>query len=670
MKSILGGPTFFLASFLVMAGSVAPCLAQPANTPPAAIGAGAPVTSDGDAPIPASAFASRSAFQSARLSPDGKRIALESNNNDGTSIALFDADSLYFLKKININPAQQLEWFSWAGNGRVLFSISEPGEWFGTTIRYTRMFCYDVASDTVSKVGWNTEGPVGDDVLYVDPEGAFVLLSAQKTIYDYPAVWRYQLAPSKRADHGVKVQAPRIGIWDWFADDSGTVRMGFQPITGGKLKIWYRPDPATPLKVIARLGREEDDDRVWDVVRIVSGSDDGYVIEKVEDRRVLRRFNYATRTSGEIVYRNADWDLTSASIGDDGKPVAAYYVDDKQRIVWFDEAMKTVQARLEKAMKDMDVRVISRARDDSRMLVYVGREDDPGSLYIFTKATRTLKFFGNYRPDLTGHSLSRPAAVQYPARDGTKIHAYLTLPAAKTAKPAKGLPLVILPHGGPYGVRDTLSYDDEVQFLASRGYAVLQPNYRGSEGYGEAFEKLGKGQIGRTMQDDLDDGMDWLVKQGIADPARVCVVGSSYGGYAALWAVIRNPERYRCAASFAGVTDWETQLRYDNRFFDKKGRKEWQSWTMGDETTFDFASVSPARQAARLTRPVLLAHGDKDSNVPFSQYKTMRDAAAKAGVPLEPLVFEGEGHGFAKSESEQRWYEALGAFLARHNPAR
>jgi dipeptidyl aminopeptidase/acylaminoacyl peptidase len=227
-----------------------------------------------------------------------------------------------------------------------------------------------------------------------------------------------------------------------------------------------------------------------------------------------------------------------------------------------------------------------------------------------------------------------------------------------------------MPHGGPYGVRDTLDYSDEVQLLANRGYAVLQPNFRGSGGFGEAFAELGKGTIGRQMQDDLDDAVDWAANEGLVDPQRVCLVGSSYGGYAALWGVIRNPERYRCAASFAGVTDFDKQLAYDADYLSRDDRRDWRERIRGADRHFDLDTVSPARQAALLHRPVLLAHGKEDSTVPFNQFETMRNAIERAHVAdAELLVLEDSGHGFATAEDEQAWYDALVAFLAKHNPA-
>ncbi len=256
--------------------------------------------------------------------------------------------------------------------------------------------------------------------------------------------------------------------------------------------------------------------------------------------------------------------------------------------------------------------------------------------------------------------------VDYSARDGTRIRAYLTLPRGREAK---DLPLIVLPHGGPYGIRDTLEYSDEVQLLANRGYAVLQPNYRGSGGFGKSFEDLGKGQIGRQMQDDLDDAMDWAVTEGIADPARVCLVGASYGGYAALWGVIRNPERYRCAASFAGVTDFDKQLSYDADFLSRKGRRAWRERVRGEAEAFDLDTVSPARQAARLTRPILVVHGRKDNRVPFEQFEIMRNAVQKAGVSgAEFVELKDAGHGFTNAADETAWFDALIGFLAKNNP--
>jgi dipeptidyl aminopeptidase/acylaminoacyl peptidase len=279
---------------------------------------------------------------------------------------------------------------------------------------------------------------------------------------------------------------------------------------------------------------------------------------------------------------------------------------------------------------------------------------------------KKLEEVAQYRPELDFRALVSPKPMQYTARDGMVIHGFLTLPRGRDPK---NLPLILMPHGGPFGVRDKLEYNDEVQLLANRGYAVLQPNYRGSGGYGDAFFEAGTGEIGRKMQDDIDDAMDWAVKEGLADPKRVCVVGGSYGGYAALWSVLRNPERYACAASWAGVTDWNKMLRYDRRYLSERVNKRWSARVRGGQAPVDLDAVSPYRLAAQLSRPVLLAHGTKDKRVPIAQYNIFEKAAREAPMPPQTLVIKDEGHSFSKPESAQAWFEALEAFLAKHNPA-
>ena len=618
--------------------------------------------------IATAAFTERSGFEDLKMSPDGNNIALKATTKDGkVHMAVLDAATRTSLHNLVVPARNTLEWFSWAGNRRVLLSLSQLGKIFDTEVRYTRLFAYDLDTRTFNYIGTKGMGISGDDLVYSDPAGQFVLLAIQSDIYEYPSVWRFPLDGT--AGKGAKrVQSAKNNVWSWFADTQGVVRMGFEVLDSGAIKVLYRPSEVADFKTIAKIDTDKEDDDVWDVVRIISGSDEGYVLKKNDSGQVvLRKFDYATRTPGETMFAAPDgWDLTEAQLGQDYRPVAAYYTDDRDRTVWFEPKMKALQARFERALKGSEVQIISRARDGSRMIVWAGSESDPGAIYIYTAKDSKLELLYALKPALDPAQLAVPKPVKFKARDGTELHGYLTLPPGRDPR---ALPLIVLPHGGPYGVRDKLDFDSEVQFLANRGYAVLQPNYRGSTGYGSTFAELGSGQIGRKMQDDLDDAMDWAVAQGYVDRGRVCVVGSSYGGYAALWAVTRNPERYRCAASFAGVTDWNQQLSYDRNYFSRAGNKKWRTRIRGEASGFNLDTVSPARQVSRLTRPVLLAHGEDDTNVPFKQFKLMRDGAAAAKVPIQVLTFADEGHGFDKAEDFTNWLDTLGAFLTKNNPA-
>lgn len=613
--------------------------------------------------IPTSHFAASSPFSTTpTLSPDGRRLLYGMRQGGRTWIGALDVDSGRLIRQIPLQDGQELEWHRWAGNGRILFSISMPTIIYGVPVRYSRLLSIDVESAALSVIG-NQIGIGGEQVVYVEPEGEYVLLTAAPRLFAEPEVWRFRLDGSDT--RGEKVETRR-GVWYWAADDEGVIRLGLG-YENNKLKVWYRKHPGEKLRVVAKI-REGDDEELWDAVRLVAGTDDGMVLEPGPSGRLaLRRFNYATREVGEVIYENPEWDLTDFNLDEDGKPLDVRFTDDVDRVVWLDPDMAKLQSAFEKALGGGQVRILERSRDESRMLVWQGSPSDPGKLYIYTPARRQMEPFTEWRPGLDPALLAPMVPVDYSARDGTAIRAYLTLPRGREAK---NLPLIVLPHGGPYGIRDKLQFNDEVQLLANRGYAVLQPNYRGSGGFGEPFEELGKGEIGRRMQDDLDDAVDWAADKGIADPQRVCLVGASYGGYAALWGVIRNPERYRCAASFAGVTEWDKQLKYDGGFFDRTGRRAWRDRVRGEDRKFDLDSVSPARQAAQLKRPILLAHGKRDSNVPFAQFELMQNALGKNRIAgAEYLVLEKSGHSFAGPEDEQAWYDALVAFLQKHNPA-
>ncbi len=647
---------------------------QPAVTPAAAMPAPAParitraaeLVTEPDAArpalIPAEHFAGRSAFRMFQMSPNGAQLAMVRDNAGKTEIMLLDAVTRDPLKLFSLREGQGLDWLRWAGNDKLLISVSFPATVYDIPIRLNRLMVRDLAAGTMFELPVPKYALWGGDLVHLAEDGSSALISVQDDWRDYPSVYRYELRAGGVKE---KIVKPRAGAWNWYADDAGVVRIGMG-WDNRRLKVWYRKDEASEFALVGKLKADDEKSRYWSVVQIVSGSDKGYVLEEGESGRVgVRLFDYATGTPLETFYEHPERDVEELWLKDDGTPLAALYTDDRDRITWFDPARARLNDSLAKAMQLEDVSILARSRQDERMVIWGGSEADPGALFVFTPKARQLDLLVNARPELDFRQLVKPQPIRYRARDGLEITAYLTLPRGRMAR---GLPLIIMPHGGPFGVRDKLRYDDEVQFLANRGYAVLQPNFRGSGGYGDAFYEAGIGQVGRGMQDDVDDAMDWAVSEGIADPSRVCVVGSSYGGYAALWAVLRNPERYRCAASWAGVTDWDKMLAYDKRYLTSKASKSWQERIRGEQT-FDLDAVSPYRFAARLSRPVLLAQGTADDNVPMRQYELMVAAAKPAPVPLTTLVIEGEGHSFSSAESEQKWYDALDTFLAKHNPA-
>src|SRR5205085_4839115 len=313
--------------------------------------------------------------------------------------------------------------------------------------------------------------------------------------YDYPSVFRVDLATRDMKE----VVRQRDDVWEWFTDKSGVVRagMGFQE---EKWSLVYRPSEAAPFKR-AGSARYDDKNASLRLIGFAQDGDQGYVLSSEKTgRSAVYRFNYATLETGDLVFESKTNDISDIFLSADSKTVeAAFYTDDRDRVEWFDPEMKQIQTALDGALKGKEAWIVSRSRDRSRMLVLVTGANDPGSYYYLQPATGAMHRLAFVNERMKGYKLAPSKPISYKARDGLTIHGYLTLP---TDRDSRSLPLIILPHGGPYNVRDRGDYDPEVQLLANRGYAVLQPNYRGSESYGTEFEEKGRGQWGRGMQDD------------------------------------------------------------------------------------------------------------------------------------------------------------------------
>jgi dipeptidyl aminopeptidase/acylaminoacyl peptidase len=258
--------------------------------------------------------------------------------------------------------------------------------------------------------------------------------------------------------------------------------------------------------------------------------------------------------------------------------------------------------------------------------------------------------------------------MSYPAGDGLNIPAYLTLPKGRSAK---GLPLIVLPHGGPHS-RDTFGFDWWAQAMAAQGYAVLQPQFRGSDGLGGDLLRAGFGQFGRKMQTDLSDGVDYLAKQGIVDPKRACIVGASYGGYAALAGVTVQTGVYRCAVSVAGISDlrrFMAAMRADSGHRDGPGVRFWDRFlgvTSANDSALD--TYSPVKLAAKVTTPLMLIHGRDDTVVAFEQSQLMAKAMQAAGKPVEFVTLAAEDHWLSRSETRLQMLQAVIGFVEKNNP--
>jgi dipeptidyl aminopeptidase/acylaminoacyl peptidase len=378
---------------------------------------------------------------------------------------------------------------------------------------------------------------------------------------------------------------------------------------------------------------------------------------------VIERIDLAT---GERSVVASDPQLDPAGLVwsfDGSEPIGATFGTGVPAIRFFDETHPhaALTRELQQTFADEIARVTSSSRDGRFALVTVTGDREPGRFYLLDTASGDLKVLAKSRPWLDRADLSKMQPFSMQARDGVTLHGYLTLPAAAGGAPA---PLVVFPHGGPFGITDTWGFHEDVQILAARGYAVLQVNFRGSGGRGRDFIEKGYRQWGGLMQDDLTDATRWAMNQPGVDPHRICTWGESYGGYAALMAVIREPELYRCAIGMAGPYDLPTMYKWGDIHRSTWGRGRLET-TLGTDTKVLLAN-SPTRLAERISAPVMLVQGGRDERVSPQHVRAMQAALDAAGKPHVDYLPRDETHGFFAEKSRREYYVRVLDFLDRH----
>ncbi|MBZ2209198.1 alpha/beta fold hydrolase [Massilia soli] len=379
------------------------------------------------------------------------------------------------------------------------------------------------------------------------------------------------------------------------------------------------------------------------------------------DTYAIFEYNTQTKSIGEMMAGHPSLDIVRA-VGMDKSTFELVSTSGmRQTQVWFNPEWAALQKAIDKLFPKHHN--VLNGDLKSNVLVHSRSDVDPGAWYVLNVAAMSLRHVGSYHSTIHPESMRPMASMSYPVSDGFVVPAFLTLPDVKT----RPLPTVVMIHGGPTE-RDEWGFNPEVQMLAAKGYAVFQPQFRGSTGFGRKYEEAGYGQWGLGMQDDVTAGVEYLIKKGIADPKRICIYGASYGGYAAMWGLAKTPELYRCGISFAGVADLELMFRDSSNRNSNKAAAAVLRHRIGDPklNKQQFDQVSPLKHAGRIVAPVLLMHGDEDQIVPIIHGEKLRDALIVNGKRVEWRKFEGEGHGTSTRANLHTYYNAMTAFLAKH----
>jgi dipeptidyl aminopeptidase/acylaminoacyl peptidase len=600
------------------------------------------------APIDAAAYFAPPAIEDAALSPDGQRVAARALVDGRPRLAIFDLSGPKpALRPVALPEDERLEWHGWLGPRRLLVSLLHQGDRPGT-----RFVTVDLDTGKLHQLGAVRPADAGDEVLHIAADGSFLLLKSDVPGRPTPGVYRVDLATGAVT----LAVAPQDHVWDWYADSAGVVRAGLA-MQGRRSWLLYRKSERDSFSRAAHGagGIDAGADRFVPI----RGTDRGYALARTPSGRVgLFAYDFAKGRLGALLYEDAQVDLEGFQTAPDGRLLGVDTSADRPATRWLDPALAQRQIKIDSALPGRANRVISASA--GKALIFSESAADPGAFYLYADGRATL--IAAVSPTLAVKRGAEMQAVRYRARDGLEITGYLTLPAGRAAK---DLPLIVMPHGGPFA-RDSWGYDPWVQYLADRGYAVLQPNYRGSTGFGRAFVEKGNGEWGRGMQNDADDGVDWLAAHGVIDSGRVCIMGASYGGYAAMWAATQSAPRYRCAISFAGISDVAAQLAYDRQTFEERDYRAWKHRIQGDAPSL--AALSPMARVDALRMPILIAHGTADETVPADQSVRLHAALTRLGRAHEYVAYPGQGHTLEGPIDNADFLKRVGKFLDAHNP--
>jgi dipeptidyl aminopeptidase/acylaminoacyl peptidase len=450
-------------------------------------------------------------------------------------------------------------------------------------------------------------------------------------------------------------------------DNKGVIRFAFGHDLDNNNRLYYRDADAVDWTRTSDWRLINDENTTHHVEIPVGFAADGRTaylsVEQANGPNAIVAFDTATGTRKTLLHDEvSDPVSVIRSMGSPSSPVGVFLGGGKPRTLFFDP--EGTEARLhrslEAAFAGQEVRITSKTRDGKLALVEVSSDRDAGGFYLFDTVAKGAAGLVSRRPWSDPSRMGEMRPVKLTARDGLALHGFLTLPAGSAGK---HLPMVVVPHGGPFSEADRWGFDAQSQLLAAAGYAVLQVNFRGSSDYGRAFHQAGARQWGGTMQDDVTDATRWAVEQGYADPSRICIFGGSYGGYAALMGVAKEPALYRCAAGYVGIYDLPLMYRKGDLRESQSNVVYMRDW-IGDES--QTASISPVNLAAKIRVPVFLAAGGKDERAPIEHSKRMEKALRAAGVPVETLYYPTEGHGFYVDAHRAEFYGKLLAFLDRN----
>lgn len=626
------------------------------------------------APPPVASFTNFAEYESMKISPNGTYLAFTRRTREYELMSVVHVEGLKPASHVNFGNLTDIESFEWANDSRLLI---EPARRFPGFISFKvptgELFALDAeGNDAELLFGYQAGVPrPGSKIAQresINAAGEVIGRSPGKPEEVLIQTYGYGTDGTVSAVYRMNVNTGRLKKLAGSPLRDGTFQLDVDHrvalVSGvdrnGDNRVFHRPDESDRWKLVvsSALG----DAMLWPV----ASSGQTGTFYALDDRDASTRGVFAwSPGSGEqrLLYRNPEVDVGLEGVDPAGK-AWAFRFDDHIPAYWYPDPEHPL-ARLHQWMCNTypghEIEITSQTDDLSLAVARISGPRTPPVFFVMDVASRKRLYLLVSRPQLDPESLATVEPIEYVARDGLKIRGYLTTPRGQQTK---RLPTIVLVHGGPHGVYDSYGFDYEAQLFASRGYAVLQVNYRGSGGRGRSFAAAGFGRWGREMQDDITDGVRWAIGDGVADPKRICIYGGSYGAYAALTGAFREPEMFRCAVGMAGIYDLPLLFEKGDIQSIERGVNYLKLAVGTDEQ--ELRRRSPAYNADKIRVPVLLMHGKVDERAPYAHATRMRDALEKSGNSPEWSTEWGEGHGFSDEANRVAAYELMLRFFAKH----
>jgi dipeptidyl aminopeptidase/acylaminoacyl peptidase len=617
-----------------------------------------------------STFTDFAEFEDIKISPQGTYLAFTQHEDNREYLTVIRADDLSGVSRTSFGSDTDVTSFDWVNDERILFSpgrafmgqldYKQPtGEIFGIDAdgkNFEMLFGFQAGQQGTGRIkareSIRAAGRIVD-LLPDDPEHVIV----QSVGYGIEGemnneAWRMDVRTGNL--RSLATSPIRNGMLVTDADHE--IRFAFGTNNQNIGELYQRDDKGAWSLLVTDEDKERwarptfpwgDDGRML-VADLGPGGTQGYSI-----------WDPATGAKEEL-FHHPDVDVQAAFFDNKRQLWAIQYLDHFPAFFYPDESHPFValHRRLVAGLKDRTPQIVDETDAMDKLIVYISSPTHPGDFALMTAADGAFHMRLARYPAVQPELLGRMDPIEFQVRDGTAVRGYLTMPPGK---PEKNLPMVVVPHGGPHGVYDSWSYNAEVQLLASRGYAVLQVNFRGSGGRGEPFMEAGHGEWGGKMQDDLTDAVHWAIADGVADPQRICIFGGSYGAYAALTGAYKEPDLFKCAIGLSGIYDLNLMFT-EGDIADAQRGISYLKEVLGEDSA-QLASRSPVANAHKITANVMLVHGQKDVRAPLEHAERMREALQKAGKEPLWLTESGETHGIMSEENRIKVYQALLDFL-------